>query len=268
MNSKRTRDFRRDVWNYWKREGRHSLPWRKTTDPYKILVSEVMLQQTQVLRVIPKYKAFLKRFPTARALARAQLSAVLKEWSGLGYNRRGKYLHDAVKKIVAEFRGDFRQALEHSLPGVGPYTRSAVRVFAFNEPDVLLETNVRTAIIHYFFSRRRLVHDNDVTKIAEMAAKGQNPRTWQSALFDYGSHLKKLHQNPTRKSAHYVVQSKFEGSSREVRGAILKLLNDGAHGDRALAQKLEFDEYRVREALRSLNKDGLVSVHRGSWKIA
>src|SRR3989338_7324816 len=144
----RMKDFRSTVWKYWKEHGRHDLPWRLTHDPYRILVSEVMLQQTQVPRVIEKYKEFLKKFPTVRALAKASLSDVLKVWSGLGYNRRGKYLHDAAKEIVAV--GNIREALASSLPGVGPYTRAAVRVFAFNEPDILIETNIRAAYIHHF----------------------------------------------------------------------------------------------------------------------
>ena len=127
--------FRSEVWNYYKKNGRNDLPWRKTTDPYKILVSEVMLQQTQVPRVIEKYKSFLKKFPTVNVLARAVLADVLKEWSGLGYNRRAKYLHDAAKVIVGEYRGDIKKALAHQLPGVGPYTKAAVRTFAFNEPQ-------------------------------------------------------------------------------------------------------------------------------------
>src|SRR3989344_8836846 len=128
--------LRSTVWGYWRKNGRHTLPWRKTKDPYRILVSEVMLQQTQVARVLEKYKEFLKRFPTVRALAKAPLSDVLKVWSGLGYNRRAKYLHDAAKAIVVTHKGNIRRALAHPLPGIGPYTRAAVRVFAYNEPDV------------------------------------------------------------------------------------------------------------------------------------
>src|SRR3990167_2473142 len=128
MSSSRILKFRQTVWQYWKAHGRHDLPWRKTKDPYRILVSEVMLQQTQVPRVTEKYKEFLKKFPTVRALAKAPLSDVLKVWSGLGYNRRAKYLHDAAKQIVEV--GNIKEALAGPLPGVGPYTRAAVLVFA------------------------------------------------------------------------------------------------------------------------------------------
>ncbi|QQG38327.1 MAG: A/G-specific adenine glycosylase [Candidatus Kaiserbacteria bacterium] len=264
----RVDSFRSAVWGYWKKSGRHELPWRKTKDPYRILVSEVMLQQTQVPRVIDKYKSFLKKFPTVRALARAPLVDVLSEWNGLGYNRRAKYLNDAAKMITATYRGNLRAALAHPLPGIGPYTKSAVRVFAFNEPDALLETNIRSAFILHFHRGQSSVEDKEILPMVREAARGQDPRRWHSALMDYGAHIKKLHQNPSRKSAHYVVQSKFEGSRRQVRGAILKTLSLGPRGDLALAQELSFDARRVREALSGLLKDGLVSAKKGSWKIA
>ncbi len=260
--------FRTAVWTHYHDRGRHDLPWRKTSDPYKILVSEIMLQQTQVPRVIEKYKSFLKTFPTVRALAKAPLSAVLKEWSGLGYNRRGKYLHDAAKVAVAAYKGNMDRATAGRLPGMGPYTKAAVRTFAFNEPHMMIETNVRAAFIHHFFPNATSVHDRDLVPLIEQAAEGQDPRTWYWALMDYGSHMKKLHVNPTRRSASYVMQNKFVGSLREVRGAIIKVLNDGAHGDLALANKLSFEGQMVRHALAGLKKDGLVVSSRGSWRIA
>jgi len=261
--------FQRDVWKHYRKYGRHDLPWRITADPYKILLSEVMLQQTQVPRVLEKYKEFLKAFPTVRALAKAPLKDVLKVWSGMGYNRRGKYLRDAAIEIVAKFGGKVPKdaAAIRALPGVGPYTAIAVRVFAFNLPDVLLETNIRAAYIHFFFPSKKKVTDAQLLSRVAEAAEGQDPRTWNWALMDFGSHVKKLHQNPTRRSAHYVVQTKFEGSQREVRGAILKLLTTGPHGDLAVSKKLEFDEMRVRKALAGLEKDGLVESEKGSWRI-
>src|ERR1700690_368149 len=228
--------FRSLVWGYWKKFGRHELAWRKTKDPYRIMVSEVMLQQTQVPRVIKKYNEFLKKFPTIRTLAKASLSDVLKVWSGLGYNRRGKYLHDAARVIVEKYGGKVPQdfAALRSLPGIGDYTASAVRVFSFNEPDALIETNVRAVYIHHFYDHLEpryqgdaLISDRDIAAVARKAAKNQDPRTWHSALMDYGVHLKKLHKNPSRKSAHYTKQSKFEGSLRQVRGSILRELHKG-----------------------------------------
>src|SRR3989344_7710205 len=127
---------------------RPHLPWRKTKDPYKILVSEVMLQQTQVDRVIPFYNRFVKKYPTARALARAKLRDVLKEWNGLGYNRRAKFLHEAAKQLG---KSDFPKTAEEieNLPGVGHYTARAVAAFAFNKPEVFIETNIRTVFFYH-----------------------------------------------------------------------------------------------------------------------
>jgi len=267
-------NFRHDVWDYYKNNGRHNLPWRKTKDPYRILVSEVMLQQTQVSRVIEKYKAFLIRFPNVRRLAEAPLSDVLKAWSGLGYNRRAKFLRAAAEVIVRGYSGRVPKAaiVLRTIPGVGPYTASAVRIFAFNEPDVLIETNVRTVYIHHFFvdtskpiGRHKLmrgqntIHDDDILLLAKQVAEGQDPRTWHWALMDYGVHIKKLHGNPARRSAHYTRQSQFEGSLRQVRGEILRRLTNG---------KNEIKGKKWEKALAGLEKDGLIKNEKGKWRIA
>lgn len=261
------REFRSVVWGYWEREGRHGLPWRKTHDPYRILVSEVMLQQTQVDRVMPKYHEFLKAFPNVRALANAPLAHVLRVWSGLGYNRRAKYLHDAAKVICRDFGGNMRKALAHPLPGVGPYTKAAVRVFAFNEPHTMLETNIRTAFMHHFVSDdRKGVRDADIVPLIEAAAEEQNPRTWHWALMDYGVHLKRIGVRTNHQSVHYAKQSKFEGSLRQVRGAILRALHQGPRTLRALM--IELRSQSLGRALQGLERDGLVVKEKGKWRIA
>lgn len=279
--------FRRTVWNHWKKYGRHDLPWRKTRDPYKILVSEMMLQQTQVPRVLEKYKEFLEEFPTVYVLAHASLRDVLRVWSGLGYNRRGKFLHDAAKMISNRHRGSIKDATAGGkIPGVGPYTRAAVRVFAFDEPHTLLETNVRAAIIHHFFHTNVLhasgykqnvrmsekVTDAEVVAIAEEAAQDQDPREWHWALMDYGSHLKKTHKNPSRRSASYARQSKFEGSPRQLRGAILRELSASAKTESDIYLKTSgttyFKKEKLKSVLASLKKDGLVVFKAGKWRIA
>lgn len=264
-SSKKLQEFRKVVRSHWKKYGRHDLPWRKTRDPYKIMVSEVMLQQTQVPRVLEKYREFVKRFPTAHTLAKAPLSDVLKVWSGLGYNRRGKYLHDAAKEIVKKYKGIIPKdvAALRALPGMGPYTASAVRVFAFDLPDILIETNIRTVYIHHFFADKKSVRDIDLIPIATKAAETMDPREWHWALMDYGAYLKKKGVRNNEKSAHYVKQSKFKGSLREVRGAILKEI----HAGRQL-QKLPFERSRVEMALKSLQKDGLVRKTRDKWEVA
>ncbi len=270
--------FRREVWKHYRAHGRHDLPWRKTTNPYRILVSEVMLQQTQVPRVLEKYKEFLRAFPTVKALAKASLSDVLKTWSGLGYNRRGKYLHDAARILAADGRSLIHAAaFDRELPGVGPYTKAAVLVFAFNEPLTLLETNIRAAFIHHFgdmlckpglHKQDMKISDRQLLPFMEAAAKGQDPREWHWALMDYGVHLKKLHKNPARRSSAYVRQSKFEGSLRQVRGAILKAIHEGKS-----VRSLPFDEKRKDLALASLTKDGLIAKAKGGrgvprWRVA
>lgn len=253
--------FRRLVWGYWRESGRHGLPWRKTTDPYKILVSEVMLQQTQVARVEEKYKEFLKRFPNARCLAKASLAEVLKIWSGLGYNRRAKYLHDAAKTVVEKHKGTLPRSYEElvALSGVGDYTARAVRVFAFNEPEVFIETNIRTALIHHFGGSVRMLSDRALCVHAEKAAKGQDPREWHSALMDYGAFLKRSGVRNNARSRHYVKQSKFEGSLRQARGRVLHHLTNGPSRVRASA----FRTKRSRIALASLVQDGLVRIRGG-----
>lgn len=264
MSSSRILTFRHTVWVYYKKHGRNDLPWRKTRDPYRILVSEVMLQQTQVPRVIGKYKEFLKAFPTVRALAKAQLGDVLRVWSGLGYNRRGKYLRDAAKGIVEKHGGRVPKdaAALRALPGIGEYTAGAVRVFAFSEHDVLIETNIRAVYIHSLPNigiYEIPISDRSLLTLAQEAAKGQDPRTWHWALMDYGAHIKKLHKNPARKSAHYVRQSKFEGSLRQVRGAVLRAL---ANGGKINDLRNRYDD-RLEDALAGLARDGLIVKQKG-----
>lgn len=254
------RAFRSLVWDYWKKSGRHNLPWRKTRDPYKILVSEIMLQQTQVDRVIPYYSRFLKRFPTVQALASASLVDVLKVWSGLGYNRRAKYLHDAAKLIVEKHGGEVPTVYSElvELPGVGDYTAKAMRVFSLNQPEVFIETNIRTAFMHHFSEIWTLnvhISDEEIQKMAIVAAKGLDPREWHSALMDYGAHLKRSGVRTNHRSVHYAKQSKFEGSLRQVRGALLRAHACGEDIKRLRNQYAE----KFDQALHSLVKDGLVA---------
>jgi len=261
MSSRRIDSFRREVWDYWKKSGRHHLAWRKTRDPYKILVSEVMLQQTQVPRVEGKYREFLKAFPNVRTLEKAPLAEVLKVWSGLGYNRRAKFLHDAAKEVVLKHAGNMPRDIDAllALPGVGEYTAKAVRIFAFNEPEVLIETNIRTVFIHYFYSsvlQKTRIRDEKIVPLARAAAKKQDPREWHLALMDYGTHLKASGVRVNARSKHYTKQSKFEGSLRQVRGVILK-----AHtGKESLKMVRETYKDAYDKAFASLLKDGLISV--------
>ena len=226
----------KDLKSFYKKNARSHLPWRTTTDPYKILVSEIMLQQTQVDRVVPYYTKWIKKYPTAKKLAAATLSDVLKDWQGLGYNRRGKYLHDAAKILA---KSGWTQ---DKLPGVGPYTRAAVEAFAFNKPTVFIETNIRTVFFHHYAARFNLAAVTDkelLLLVAEALKKSKmQPRDFYAALMDYGSHLKKSGVRLNKRSKHYTKQSKFEGSARQKRAAKLRQLLAKGAGEKQLLKLL------------------------------
>jgi A/G-specific adenine glycosylase len=227
----------RELKSFYTKEGRSHLPWRKTHDPYKILVSELMLQQTQVARVVPKYKNFLKVFPSFKALASAPLSKVLGEWQGLGYNRRAKFLHETAKIITEKYKGKFpKDVLEiEQLPGIGPYTARAVSTFAYNNPEVFIETNIRTVFTHFYYDYKGpsfvKIDDKELKPLIERDLKKSKmePRDFYAALMDYGSYLKGSGVRINNKSKHYTKQSKFEGSNRQKRAAALRdALRSGA----------------------------------------
>jgi len=217
--------FQAQIWAFYRHSGRHNLPWRKTKNPYKILISEVMLQQTQVARVLEKYPEFLEKFSTVEALAVAPLSDVLRVWQGMGYNRRALALKRMAEKIVNEYKGKIpreRLSLE-SLPGVGHYTAGAVRAFAFNEPEIFIETNIRRIFIHHFFGNKEGISDQEILPLVEATLYMKNPSEWYWALMDYGSHLPKITKtNSNIQSKHYTKQRIFKGSLRELRGKIVR----------------------------------------------
>lgn len=202
------------------------LPWRSNPAPYGVLVSEIMLQQTQVPRVIEKYQEFMHAFPTVQSLAEAPTDKLLKVWQGLGYNRRALNLRKAAQVIITKHGGIIPDTLEalDALPGIGPATASSISAFAFNKPVVFIETNVRSVFIHFFFSRKSKVADSEILQLVDQALDKKDSRKWYSAIMDYGTALKKKVVNPSRKSKHYTKQSKFAGSERQLRGQVLKLL--------------------------------------------
>lgn len=255
----------RDTKMHFKYYGRSHLPWRQTRDPYKILVSEVMLQQTQVDRVLPKYEAFIQKFPDAKALAKATLLDVLRQWQGLGYNRRGKMLHDAAKIILAN--GFPRTSEEiQKLPGVGPYTARAVAVFAFASEEVFIETNIRTVFIHYCFPKKKTVSDSELLTLIGLALKRSRmqSRDFYAALMDFGSHLKKSGIKLNGRSSHYVKQSKFEGSSRQLRGQILKLLLTKPHTVAEISKESGRSATEVQKEFERMRKENLISLKRNT----
>lgn len=264
-------DFIARVWEHYDREGR-DLPWRRTTDPYRVLVSEVMLQQTQVLRVVPKYEEFLEAFPTVEALASAPLEKLLGVWRGLGYNRRALNLKRAAETIVAEHGGRVPDTLEGlmALPGIGRATAAQVLAFAFDVGVPFIETNVRSVYLHEFFADAEGVPDAALLPLVAETIDHERPREWFWALMDYGTHLKATRENPSRRSAHHTRQSRFEGSNRQLRGRLLAALGEAGPGGRAadeLSAVVGFEQERVDAALAALQAEGFVSAEDGRWRI-
>ena len=236
------------------------MPWRANTQPYYVMVSEIMLQQTQVDRVVPKFDAFIQRFPTIEDLSEAPLADVLQMWSGLGYNRRAKFLHEAAKKIIGEYGGIFPETEKDliSLPGIGVNTAGAILAYSFNKPSIFIETNVRTVYFYHFFLEKEDVTDNELRTIVEASMDSEHPREWYWALMDYGSYLKRQGIGQNNKSRHYKKQSPLKGSVREVRGQILKLLTTSDFDEATLRKELLADE-RFEGALLSLEQEGLIA---------
>jgi A/G-specific adenine glycosylase len=219
------RKFQETVWEHY-RSNKRDLPWRTTTSSYEILVSEIMLQQTQVNRVLVKYSEWLTLFPTISSLASADQSTVIKAWSGLGYNRRAIALHKTARVIIEHYEGTIPMdiTLLKSLPGLGDYTAKAVYTFSTNSPSEFIETNIRSAFLHHFFHDQTNIKDAELFPLIEQALDRSNPREWYYALMDYGSWLKRSVSNPSVRSAKYSRQSKFQGSRRQARGIIIKEL--------------------------------------------
>jgi A/G-specific adenine glycosylase len=260
LTSAQVRAFRKKVYAYYEKEGR-DLPWRKNLNPYRVLVSEVMLQQTQVGRVLEKYREFLAAFPGFPALARAPLAKLLLIWQGMGYNRRALALKALAQKVMAEHRGKLPTEPEKllALPGIGKYTAGAIAAFAFNKPVVFMDTNIRRVFIHEFPLDRDNIHDDELTPLVLQTLDIGNPRKWYNALMDYGTMLKQEQVNPNRRSAHYTRQSPFENSNRQVRGRILKILVTGPPlTSSQIVKKSGMEPERVRKNLLQLEKEGFV----------
>lgn len=264
-----TATFKTIIWDYYNANKR-DFAWRTTKNPYHILVSEIMLQQTQTHRVAPKYQAFLEKFPTVQSLAHAPLADVLFMWQGLGYNRRAKSLHAACKLVAYDLNGVFPTTPDQmiKLPGIGPYTAGAVCTFAHNAPNVFIETNIRAVYIHFFFQNSATVHDKELFPLIQETVDQANPREWYYALMDYGVLLKKNAKNPARKSAHHAVQSKFEGSDRQIRGAIIRLLTqEVALSYDGIIVRIEKEEARVQKILFQLCKEEMVTVRDNLFQL-
>jgi A/G-specific adenine glycosylase len=253
------------VLSFYKRCGR-DMPWRRTTDPYQILVSEIMLQQTQVGRVTQKFPEFIRQFPDFAVLAAAPLADVLAAWQGMGYNRRAIALQKCAVRVVTEYGGILPADVEllATFPGIGTATASSIVAFAFNLPVVFIETNIRRVFIHYFFPGTDKVSDAEILPLVRQTLPAKNPRVWYWALMDLGTALKKQVGNPNRRSVHYTKQVAFEGSDRKIRGSIIRLLvsNPGMTEVEVLA-KLPEDPDRLLHILSALEKEGLIVQNGG-----
>lgn len=255
------KEFQKMVLDHYHDHGR-DFAWRKTTDPYRILVSEIMLQQTQVERVMIKFPEFITAFPDFPSLAEAPLSGVLAVWQGMGYNRRAISLQKCARRVVEEFDGILPQDPEvlATFPGIGKATAASICAFAFNMPVVFIETNIRRVFIHYFFCDQDKVDDREILPIAREALPPKRSREWYNAIMDLGAVLKKSGPNPNLRSRHYSKQSAFEGSDRKIRGSILKLLLAKKHLEqKTIMDNFSEDPTRIVRILNDLESEGFIS---------
>ncbi|MHB8163833.1 MAG: A/G-specific adenine glycosylase [Methanoregula sp.] len=259
--------FQKMVLDYYRDHGR-PMAWRDTTDPYRIFVSEIMLQQTQVERVTVKYPEFLAAFPDFRTLAQAPLADILAVWQGMGYNRRAISLQKSAQRVMDEYGGTLPADVDTlaTFPGIGRATASSICAFAFNMPVVFIETNIRRVFIHFFFSETATVSDTEILPLAEKSVYQENPRVWYWALMDLGTALKKNGVNPNRKSAHYAKQSPFEGSDRKIRGRIIALLlkTPELTIDEIVAMISEEPD-RIFRIIKALENEGFISCSQNRY---
>lgn len=270
------RSFREKILNHYRSYGR-SMPWREDTSPYSIFISEIMLQQTQVSRVEQYYRRFISRFPDFCSLAEIPLDDLLAEWKGLGYNRRARFLRESARIICGEFNGKLPAETDElvKLPGIGPNTAGSISAFAFNLPVVFIETNIRRVFIREFFPEEEGVHDREILPLIEQTLPEGNSRVWYWALMDYGVALKSEGRQANRRSRHHSVQSRFEGSRRQLRGEILRQLggNPAAAGEleARLRERLPehpFDSEYLRRILMDLASEGFLAADEsGRYRI-
>jgi len=217
--------FKTTIYDFYTKNKRDFI-WRTDITPYKIVVSEIMLQQTQTARVVPKFENWLLQFPDFQTLANATNHDVLTAWQGLGYNRRGLALARIAQIITHEHDGQVpnNPTILQTFPAIGPNTAGSICAFAFDNPIVFIETNIRTVYTHSFFPGQTEISDAQLIPLIAQTIDKNNAREWYYALMDYGVHLKQNLPRINSASKHYTKQSKFEGSKRQIRGAIIKIL--------------------------------------------
>lgn len=252
--------FQETILHYYEHFGR-SFSWRKRITPYHIVVSEVMLQQTQTHRVIEKFELFITRFPNFASLAAAPFEEVLRTWKGLGYNRRAMNLQKIAQIVTQGYSGTLPSdpAVLETFPGIGKATAASICAFAYNKPTTFIETNVRTVFIYFFYPTAKDIHDKELMPLIEKSVPKSDPRSWYYALMDYGVMLKKTIGNLSRQSKHHTKQSRFEGSDRQIRGMILQaLLDTPGVTQNMLIKRLDKEEERVLKILKQLKSEGFI----------
>jgi A/G-specific adenine glycosylase len=258
--------FQEIVRHYYRTRGRQ-LPWRGTDNPYHILVSEIMLQQTRVERVKDYYLRFIQTFPDFFALASAAVPEVMQEWSGLGYNRRAMALRETARMVVQDHRGILPRDIEvlRTFPGIGDTTAAAIVAFAFQHPSVFIETNIRTVFLFCFFSDRKMVGDREILSLIRATLPLSNPREWYYGLMDIGAMLKKECSIPKCRGSCRP-RPRFEGSDRQARGRILSMLLDSTRlNERDLQKGLDLPPARLKKLLTELEDEGFLAHERDFW---
>jgi A/G-specific adenine glycosylase len=264
------KQFQKIIYAFYKKN-RRVFAWRNTTDPYKILVSEIMLQQTQTSRVEKKYAEFIKKFPNFKSLAQASLKELLQVWQGMGYNRRALQLQVIALHVITNYKNKLPAdpAILQTFKGIGPNTAGSICAFAFNQPVVFIETNIRTVFIHHFFKDKKDIHDKHLLPLIEQTIDSKNPRVWYYALMDYGVYLKKTFPNPSRRSLHHTTQSKFVGSDRQIRGNILKILLKKSPSTKTqiLVCLKSCDKKRVEKILHDLVEEKFIKQQKNLFSV-
>jgi len=252
--------FQKIIYSYYKQYGR-DFPFRNDINPYNVLISEIMLQQTQTGRVTEKFLQFKKEFPDFQALSIAPLEEVLHAWQGLGYNRRAIALKKIAELVINEFNGILPDSVGQlkEFPQIGHNTASSIVAFAFNKPVYFIETNIRRVFIYFYFPKKKKIDDKEILPIVKSTLDKRNPRKWYYALMDYGVMLKKNHPELHKRSAHYRKQAPFKGSDRQIRGKILRqLLKIKELTQIELSQQLNVNLNKLKSILHQLEKEGFI----------
>lgn len=266
LTNHQVQHFQNKIYDFYK-QNRRSFCWREKITPYRVVVSEIMLQQTQTSRVIFKFEQWIQKFPNFESLAKASTQQVLSAWQGLGYNRRGLALHECAKRVVSEFGGQVPQDPEllQMFKGIGPNTAGSIYAFAFNKSVTFIETNIRTIFLHEFFKDQKEIHDKQLLPLIEQTVDQDNAREWYYALMDYGVYLKKELKLSNAASKHYAKQSKFEGSKRQMRGAVVRILSrvyqlSYDELGELVSIELPSNEHSLDRVLDDLKKDGFLKL--------